>query len=247
MVFSPHTARKLAEQSLKKVRDVRAATEVKRQSVQNNSKSYRASTTSTPNNNSNKLKVGRIRDESSRLQQKGNNPNWRTAEADQLLDHTVTRRDGSMFNSRQMSVNPVAGRRLADKIKKRQAKKLEREKRDRWEARDLFQMPLSKVSKKSGVKSESIGINSLFEKMQKSTEMKTSLNMGTTKSDKTRLSRNSLDYVGEESYDGIVAKKWRGVGLGLGGAGALGGGGFAYDGIKEKKTMGRPDYSNYFG
>lgn len=240
MVFSPHIARKLAEQSLKKVRDARAATEVKRQSAQNNSKSYRASTTSTPNNNSNKLKVGRISDESSRLRQRGNNPNWRTAEADQLLDHTVTRRDGSMFNLRQMSVNPVAGRRLTDKIKKRQAKKLEREKRDRWEARDLFQMPLSKVSKKSD-------INSLFEKMQKSTELKTSLNMGTTKNDKTRLSRNSLDYVGEESYDGIVAKKWRGVGLGLGGAGALGGGGFAYDGLKEKKTMGRPDYSNYFG
>tara|TARA_R110001599_G_C12161938_1_gene652355 strand:- start:148 stop:879 length:732 start_codon:yes stop_codon:yes gene_type:complete len=242
MVFSPHTARKLAEQSLKKVRDARAATEVKRQSAQNNSKSYRASTTSTPNNNSNKLKVGSIRDESSRLRQKGNNPNWRTAETDQLLDHTVTRRDGSMFNSRQMSVNPVAGRRLTDKIKKRQVKKLEREKRDRWESQDLFQMPLSKVTKKSSGDGP-LGMQSIFEKMQESVEITKSLNMGATKSDKTRLSRNALKAMGEESYDGTVAKRWTGVGLGIGGAGALGGG---LMGGKEKRRPGTPDYGSYF-
>jgi hypothetical protein len=243
LVFSPHSARKLAEQSLKKIRDARATTEVKRQSAQNNSKSYRASTTSTPNNNHNKLKVGRIRDESSRLRQRDNNPNWRTAETDQLLDNTVTRRDGSMFNSRSMSVNPVAGRRLTDKIKKRQAKKSEREKRDLWETKDLFQMPLSKVAKKSSGETGPSGMQSIFEKMQASTEINRSLNMGSTKSDKTRLSRNALEALGEESYDGTVAKRWTGVGLGIGGAGALGG---SLMGGKEKRRPGTPDYGSYF-
>jgi hypothetical protein len=59
----------------------------------------------------------------------------------------------------------------------------------------------------------------------------------------------SSDYggkIGEQSIEEKTAEKLAGLGLGLGGAGILGGG-LAYSGDNAKKRPGTPNYGDYFG
>jgi hypothetical protein len=80
--------------------------------------------------------------------------------------------------------------------------------------------------------------------------------MGATKSSNDDLSRNTLKNAvnfntkvkgrGEQSYDSELAEQWKGIGLGLGGAGVLGGG-LLYSGDKTKNRPGTPNYNDYFG
>ena len=246
MVFSPYTARKLAETTARKVKEKITSDEVTRQ-IPNQSNSHRAPR-DVPHSKS-KVKVGRLSDESHRLRDENKTTNWRTGEADKLLDEH--------YWNRNFGANPSEGRRVTDKIKSRAEKKKKKAAGDKWRTQDIFAMPLSKVSSKSRVnknpanktdrKEINVALESTFESTQWNAQYKQDIPMGATKSDKSRLSRKNIEGSGEQSYDPKMVQKWRGIGLGLGGAGALGGGGFAYNGIKEKKTMGRPDYSNYFG
>ena len=237
MVFSPYTARKLAEATARKVKETVSSS--------NQSNSHRTPR-DVPHSKS-KVKVGRISDESHRLRDKNKTTNWRTGEADQLLGNR---------HARSFGANPSEGRRVTDKIKSRAEKKKKKAAGDKWRTQDIFAMPLSKVSSKSRVnknpanktdrKEINVALESTFESTQWNAQYKKDIPMGATKSDKSRLSRKSIEGSGEQSYDHEMVQKWRGIGVGLGGAGALGGG-FAYDGIKEKKPLDKLDYSNYFG
>ena len=246
MVFSPHIARKIAQESARKVKDALAKKELRRQQTNNSSTSHRAPR---------EVQNTRSTVKSTELNRKRVDPNWRTGIADKLYDYNVTRRDGSTVPMRKTEIDPKAAKKEVAKIKR----KINKRKYEKWDAMDIFQMPLSKVSKKTNKKKHE-NIESTFEATQLYTEDSTYLPMGATKHldhQFNRLSRNTLfDAVnlntgvkgrGEQSYDSELAKKWRGIGIGLGGAGVLGGGGLAYSGDNTKKRPGTPNYGNYFG
>jgi len=245
MVFSPHIARKIAQESARKVKDALAKKELRRQQT-NSSTSHRA-----PRD----VQKTRSTVKSTELNRKKRiDPNWRTGDADRLYDYNITRRDGSTVPMRKTDIDPKTAKKAVAKIKRN----INKQKYEKWNAMDQFQMPLSKVSKKTN-KKKNENIESTFEATQLYTEHSTWLPMGATKHldhQFNRLSRNTLfDAVnfntgvkgrGEQSYDSELAKKWRGIGIGLGGAGILGGA-LAYSGDNAKKRPGTPNYGNYFG
>jgi len=241
MVFSPHIARKIAQESARAVRDEIAKKEIARQKAKNLSQSHRAP------RNTNHTKSTVISTELNRSRE----PNWRTGDADMLYDYNMTRRDGSSIPMRHGEIDSKVAKKEVTKIKR----KINKVRYEKWDAMDIFQMPLSKVSQKTKKKKRG-NIESTFEGSQLYTEHFTDLPMGATKSSNDDLSRNTLKNAvnfntkvkgrGEQSYDSELAEQWKGIGLGLGGAGVLGGG-LLYSGDKTKNRPGTPNYNDYFG
>ena len=261
MVFSPYTARKLAETTARKVKEKITSDEVTRQ-IPNQSKSHRAPR-DVPHFKSG-ADIGNLRDERVRLRAEPQYKKNRfsspfSATAKEKLMKEQHKADTSFFRH--------FGKELPFESKKimqgsRVDKQIEKKKLIGWTLQDHKQQMVSgpKKAPQSMVPDKldrEMKMPSMFEQIQFEKQKPPGklnewghanpLHEGKNKGAlKDGMFREPLK-PGEQSYDPEMTKKWTGIGLGLGGAGALGGGGFAYDGIKEKKTMGRPDYSNYFG
>jgi hypothetical protein len=297
MVFSPHIARKIAQESARKL----ANAEVARQAAKKTSKVHRRSTNQNqPLSNSSKVKVGRIRDESKRLgaerkkmsdkQIKSIIDSMRKKEGDSDLNTILPfskKLDSFSFsvveNMKKKEYKLTAeakadqdflnifGTKLSENSKKLiRSERIKKEKADQekqsahldWMLKEYEQQDLkgprraprsmvpSRMHKKN--KTPSFFEQIQFEKQQppsklneweKANPLHEGKNKGALKDGRFR---EPMLRPGEQSYDPEMAKKWRGIGLGLGGAGILGGGSL-YSGANAKKRPGTPNYGDYFG
>ena len=105
-------------------------------------------------------------------------------------------------------------------------------------------IPMIKVGRSKPKPNTKNTRKSPFEFMQRIKEHSENTNKGALKDGHFRTPTKRID--GEQSFDPEFAKQWKGIGLGLGGAGTLGGG-LAYSGDKTKNRPGTPNYGNYFG
>jgi len=290
MVFSPHIARKIAQDSARKL----ANAEVARQAARKTSKVHRRSTNQNqPLSNSSKVKVGRIRDESKRL----------GVERKKISDKQKKYIESKLSESQKSEINDflrvslelgewgpkkkeykltaeakadqdflnIFGTKLSENSKKLiKSERLKKEKIDKekqslkikWTLQDHEQQmvkgprraPNSMVPDKLD---KEMKMPSLFEQIQfekqkppgklnkwgKANPLHEGKNKGALKDGRFR---EPMLRPGEQSYDPEMAKKWRGIGLGLGGAGVLGGGSL-YSGDNAKKRPGTPNYGDYFG
>lgn len=242
MVFSPYTARKLAESTARKVKDVMVTDEVTRQ-IPNQSKSHRAPR-DVPHSKSG-ADIGNLRDERVRLRAESRYKKNRFSSS-----FSATDKKKLMKTQHQADVSFFRhfGKELPFESKKimqgsRVDKQIEEKKLLGWTLKNHKQQTVSgpKKAPQSMVPDKldrEMKLPSMFEQIQKVKEtpkdklnewglpnpLHEGKNKGATKDGKFR---NPMQRPGEQSYDPEMANKWRGVGLGLGGAGALGGGGFA--------------------
>ena len=289
MVFSPHIARKIAQESVRKLADA----EVARQAAKKTSKVHRRSTNQNqPLSNSSKVKVGRIRDESKRLgvERKKISDKQKEVEGYKLAakvfkkDKTKwTKKDfkfahgflgklrqpGFDYSDSGINLGPKTNITDEELIEAGytyyKGKKLN-PKKDRHifaisesELVDRKIIPEEKVAFSSPVKHGFTNAYGPFEVRQINKEQMFGKPKGVTfwkKNIDGSTFRNSVEKtkrlpeggkIGEQTYALSNALKWRGIGLGLGGAGVLGGGGLAYSGDNTKKRPGTPNYGNYFG
>lgn len=290
MVFSPHIARKIAQESARKLADA----EVARQAARKTSKVHRRSTNQNqPLSNSSKVKVGRIRDESKRLDAKRKKISDKQRK---LVESKLSKLQKSEINdflrvSNLLSFSGqgkkeykltaeakadqdflnIFGTKLSENSKKLiKSERLKKEKIDKekqslrinWMLQDHEQKMVkgprrAPNSMVPGKLDKEMKMPSMFEQIQfekqkppgklnewgKANPLHEGKNKGALKDGRFR---EPMLRPGEQSYDPEMAKKWRGIGIGLGGAGVLGGGSL-YSGDNAKKRPGTPNYGDYFG